>query len=258
MEWITGGFPSSMTKRTSILDMDLGLWMNTNAVKRTFGGKQMVKLLRTWAAMLVLFSMATPAFAGPRLETRVIPGREYTTATGGTNFVLLSGTAGFVDSTYFSLNVTGASTAAQQETTAAFTLPDLAMVPTQPGNTVTAVDTLYGFEATLAPVAVSGVTAALDTATFTLQGSFDGSNWSSAPAVRVLKSTGGTTAQKMYNVIWSLPHAAGTAVENKMLHYPLLRMIIGGGGTYGGTDSGAFQFWVRYWRDVTSPNPGLK
>lgn len=211
----------------------------------------MQKFLKAAMVPLLLAVISATAFASARLDQRIIPVRKYCTNPGGTNWVLLSGTAGFVDSTLFYM---GANS--MRDTSAAFSLRDWALAPTQPGNTVTAVDSLYGYELSVIPgPAVSGqATLASDSLYFTLQGSFDGVNWASGPSnVSLLKGTGSLSFQRMINSIWSVPHAAGTATLLSIMHYPLQRVIIQGSAV----DAGFFQIMIRYWRDTNAISTGF-
>lgn len=211
----------------------------------------MKRLLRAAPMLLVMMASVAVNVEAAVLAHKVIPKRAY--RTNGSNdpaFQPTTGTAGYIDSTTWNFNVTGASTTAMQCTTATFTINNWQLIPSQPGNTVTAVDTLLGIEVTLAPSTKLGNTPAFDTLTATLQGSWDGgTNWISGATRRTLEVGTSNVSQSMWNTIWSIPLPATPATNNTtILHCPLLRFILGGGGTYGGTDSGGFELNVRYWQ----------
>lgn len=223
----------------------------------------MTRFLRAVILPLVLLSLtALNSFGDPVRYPVPLACRKYLTATGGADFhsIGTTGTAGFVDSVTFSINVTSASTAAQQCTTSTFSLDGLAPVRTIPGLTSGAgADSICAFYLYVGGDNHSSTTA-FDTLTATLQGSFDnGANWMAAPAVRVVEPTGGNGISKGWTIPLIQAVPAGAPTNANMASAPLLRLILGGGGSYGGTDSGQFTAQAWYWRDpLTIPFGALR
>lgn len=219
----------------------------------------MTRFLRAVILPLVLLSLCTVDAHAYRLVEKVLSKRAYQISSNTTDpgFKPTTGTAGYVDSTYWSWNVAGASTASIKDTTATFTLDNWALIPTQPGNTVSAVDSLYGFELVVYPFVNQTGAAAFDTCTALLQGSNDGSVWTAGTPIGagnyMLEIGTSNSACKTFNFIWSIPTPA-TPINSSMGHFKSYRVILGGGGAYGGTDSGQFQASIRYWQDAIPPN----
>lgn len=216
----------------------------------------MTKFLRAGLFLLVLMNLAAYAYADAVWTSETVPVRRNRTKTSDPTFVIgsVDNTSGYVDSTVWSANVTGASTAAQQETTATFTLDNMANVPVFPGG-VSAVDSLWGFRLMVHGTTVLGSATAFDTLTATLQASADGgASWAAAPAVRVVEPTSGNVGIKQ----WTFPgfnqaSFASTPTNANILGAgTIYRLILGMGGTYGGTDSGQFIARILRWKTSNS------
>lgn len=216
----------------------------------------MIKFVRAAILPLVLLGFVATAYADAIWVQERLPVRRNRTKTSDPSFVIGStdNTSGYVDSTVWSANVTGASTTAAQETTATFTLDNMANVPVFPGG-VSAVDSLWGFRLIVAGTTVLGSTTAFDTLTTTLQASADGgASWAAAPAVRVGEPTGGNCGIKQ----WTFPgfnqatFAGSPSNANILGAGTTYRLILGMGGVYGGTDTGQFEAKIQRWKVANS------
>lgn len=158
-------------------------------------------------------------------------------------------TFGYVDSTYWS------HSAGNLAATLLTSITDTTVVFSPPKSNTgeTSGDSLLSFQFYITPYisdprATIPITTTADTAVFTLQGSYNGQDWVSFPAVAVVASTGGNTITRAWFSISDLK-TSGTPTNSAVFGYPLYRMIIK-------TDcNGAMQAGYMF---ATMPNQSMK
>lgn len=190
---------------------------------------------------LMLCTACTACWAQGQSEVgkKSIPLRRYLLANGQPGFRLVSGTAGYVDSTQFS--VMGTS----PDTTAPFTFRGegdnwVRENVLSLGTSGAGVDSVWLFTAILrqADQQLTGNTGFFDITAIVLQGSWDGGlNWVSSPSFNVQEATGANSAVRAFCMPARLEQVASTLTTLQVASCPLLRLIYTGSGN----NTGLFQ-----------------
>jgi len=202
----------------------------------------MKRLLRAAIPLLVLMAcVAVQAEAGITLTNKVVPFRKYcaTNATGAQlAYETSTGTqVAYRDSFYVSWNSTGGPAAAA-DTTAPFTLECMAYTPTGVGA-----DSISLMTVSLSPVYTNSVADAADSATVTLQASWNGLDWVTGVAVDLVENNSSNTFMRHFQFA---RNSGATATNIQLGMLPIYRIIW---ADFTGS-TGDYQAQVSWWRET--------